>query len=87
MNSILAAATEVGDEALEAHNALRKIHGSDPMEYDEEMAKSAESVAILNAKQGRLEHSKDLSKLGENLAYNCEQGGKLPSIKESVKQW
>lgn len=81
------AASEVGDEALEAHNALRKIHGSDPMEYDEEIAKSAEAVAMSNAKQGRLEHSKDLSKLGENLAYNCEQNGKLPSIKESIKQW
>ena len=51
------------------------------------MAASAQAVAISNAKQGRLEHSKDLSELGENLAYNCEQDGKIPSIKGSIKQW
>ena len=57
------------------------------MIFDEKLAKSAEGVAISNAKQARLEHSKDLSGFGENLAYNCERDGKIPSIKESIKQW
>eukprot|EP00111_Clytia_hemisphaerica_P008261 TCONS_00024097-protein len=79
--------SKLKDEALEAHNTLRRIHGSSSMTYDDVMAKAAESVAVSNAKIGKLEHSKDLSKFGENLAYSCDPNGKYCSVRQSIKQW
>jgi len=72
---------------LEAHNALRKIHESPAMTIDDELQTVAEGVALANAKKGALEHSKNLAKDGENLAYSCDPAGKFQPIKELIKRW
>nr|VZI25343.1 unnamed protein product [Spirometra erinaceieuropaei] len=55
------------DEALEAHNALRNLHGCSPLTYDAELAKQAQSYAEQLARMNRLVHSNSTDR-GENLA-------------------
>jgi uncharacterized protein YkwD len=74
-------------EALAAHNELRKKHHVEPLVLDKELVKSAQRWADVMAKNNNLEHSdcnvngKDV---GENIAYT---GGFALTAKGMTQMW
>ena len=80
------------DQNLEAHNVLRKLHGSSAMTLDSEMTASAQAWAQKMASMGKLEHTKfgspdNPKKDGENIAYMCLMPGEEYPGQRPVNAW
>jgi glioma pathogenesis-related protein 2 len=78
------------NEALEAHNEYRQMHGTPELEHNKELSKLAFEWAKKIAKKNKLEHSGIKYKndnLGENLALWFKQGAKKFNGNEASKQW
>ena len=77
------------EEALEAHNKLRKIHGTPPMTLDKSMSAAAEAYATKLAKSGVLKHSEanERNNDGENLAYTCQSNDQGYKGQEPTARW
>uniref|UniRef100_A0A0K0DZE9 SCP domain-containing protein n=1 Tax=Strongyloides stercoralis TaxID=6248 RepID=A0A0K0DZE9_STRER len=70
-----------------AHNCLRKAHGSRPLSVDKALEKQAQNYANKLAKDNRgLVHSKSNGKYGENLAWGSGSNSKSIALK-SPQMW
>ncbi|EDO45388.1 predicted protein, partial [Nematostella vectensis] len=76
------------NEALQLHNNLRAIHGSQPMRLNKEMSDAATDWAKKMASQHKLIHSPLQARLdeGENLLMACNRKGEFP-VSNVVKSW
>ncbi|XP_065676814.1 uncharacterized protein LOC136072146 isoform X2 [Hydra vulgaris] len=84
---------------LSTHNKLRKIHGSPPMEMDQELTAKAYRHAVSLTNLGYLKHESlkqnptlellpgVISTVGENLFLGCYDGEYDISAEEAVVRW
>ena len=84
---------------LSTHNKLRKIHGSPPMEMDQELTAKAYRHAVSLTNLGYLKHESlrqnptmellpgVFSTMGENLFLGCYDGEYDISAEEAVVRW
>lgn len=77
----------VTNDALVAHNNLRRIHNAPDLVLDAGMVAEAEEVAKRNAQSGFLQHTQNLQDEGENLAFNCLPENQVAKIQDSVGDW
>lgn len=78
------------DICLEAHNKLRALHkDTEPLQWDVELAKSAQQWANHLLRIGRMEHSTNRKGQGENLAYYRKWGKavKKASCARALHDW
>ena len=76
---------EYAKNGLEAHNKLRKIHGTPDLKINEEMTKEAADYAKKLADSGKVEHSGvDDS---ESLAMGCFKEDDEVSAEAVTKNW
>ena len=75
------------ENALQAHNNFRAIHGATDMKIDPTLSEDAELYAKELAKIGYLKHAQ-LEDIGENLAYGCSSTENYEiSAAEATKRW
>ena len=77
----------MNEVALKLHNNLRKVHEALPLILDAKMSVSAENYAKYLAENDKFEHAKDRGGDGENLAFSCNNQGRIPSVSEAIKDW
>ena len=78
------------DDMVAAHNELRSIHFSPPLQNNTEMSIEAKSFAMRLAGQENLTHSPDDTResQGESLAMGCTTvPGDAITARESVMRW
>jgi hypothetical protein len=74
-------------EALQSHNELRRLHYTDPLEYDSELSKNAQKYAEFLVSIGSLQSSDCLingKEVGESLAYT---GGHALTGTDMTNMW
>lgn len=73
-----------------AHNELRSVHFSPPVQNNTQMSLSAKRYALVLARTEDLEHSSPSTRpnIGENLAMGCTTaaGGGI-TAEEAIKKW
>ena len=74
-------------KGLAAHDAFRKIHGTEPLTLNAQMSNEAAEYAKVLAQKGTLVHSKTGGKYGENLAMGCTSRSEEMSAEEATKNW
>lgn len=76
-------------EALDAHNVLRKIHSSGPLSLNEKLTKQAKVYAVELAREGTIKHAPldQRAGAGESLARTCFLSGRTFDGAMAVKQW
>ncbi|XP_032217754.1 protein PRY1 [Nematostella vectensis] len=73
------------EEALKAHNRLRKVHGVPAMTLDKELSKKAQAWAEKIAKDGDGSHDNNRGNVGENWNIACRPEKKSPTA--AVVTW
>lgn len=83
--------TILQQSALMAHNKLRTLHRSPPLELSELLSKEAENYAheIVIQNRGILDHSPRFSRpgQGENLAMHCSPHNKELTGSQATVKW
>lgn len=74
-------------KGLVAHDAFRKIHGTESLTLNAQMSNEAAEYAKVLAQKGTLVHSKTGGKYGENLAMGCTSKSEEMSAEEATKNW
>ena len=77
-------ADAVNKIALDVHNSLRKIHNAPILKLSPKMSIAAENYARYLAENNKFEHAGNIA---ENLAFSCNEEGRIPSIAEAIKDW
>lgn len=75
-----------------AHNELRSVHFSPPIQNNTQMSEAAKAYALVLANEGDLRHSppSERPEKGESLAMGCTNataGGEGISADETIKKW
>nr|AAW25007.1 SJCHGC08973 protein [Schistosoma japonicum] len=77
---------QLNREALDEHNRLRALHGCPPLQYDERLARDAQSWAENLARLKILKHS-ICDEYGENLATSMSTNKATMSGSQATQNW
>ncbi|XP_068724150.1 uncharacterized protein [Montipora capricornis] len=89
-SNVLQSDSDFEQEALNAHNKYRKVHGVPEMTLDRALSNQAKAYAQKIANMGQLVHSSQAERgqsVGENLAYACSSNGVPLTGESTTKMW
>nr|AAP06097.1 similar to GenBank Accession Number AK017557 SCP-like extracellular protein [Schistosoma japonicum] len=77
---------KLNNEAIQAHNELRALHGCPKISYDSKLASDSQKWAEHLASINCLQHSK-ADGYGENLAFQMSTAGASLNGREATRNW